>query len=205
MRQQFHRCRNLRVIALDAEDLGPGRGRGRAVLEELCEAKHLARCLGLAECDILSRREKRELLAVRVTRMREEEGGASPLGELSGERGRRLLELRQELLEERAEIVRENQALLAEATAAEGGDLRAAPSDEADFAGLGISLRGGSEELRELGAARLDAIDRGLEFMRRPGYGICARCREPVSLESLRHAPDTRLCAPCAKQAVPVA
>jgi len=42
---------NLRIIALDATDLLGGRGHGKAVLEELCEAKKLTPCVGLVECD----------------------------------------------------------------------------------------------------------------------------------------------------------
>ena len=74
MRQHFHRCPNLRVVSVAAEDLGPNRGRGSAVLDELCAARKLTRCVGLAECDELPPAQKRELLVARVTRLREETG-----------------------------------------------------------------------------------------------------------------------------------
>ena len=51
MRHQFHRCANLRVIEVRASDLSHARKGGRGVVAELCNAKQLAPCLGLVECD----------------------------------------------------------------------------------------------------------------------------------------------------------
>ena len=81
MRHHFHRCGHLRVIDLDARDLSRARKGGKQILDELCEAKHFAPCVGLAECDVLSAGQKRELLVTRATRLREEEGGVSTLAD----------------------------------------------------------------------------------------------------------------------------
>ena len=90
MRQHFHRCQNLRVVSLDARDTAGDRKGGSAILDELCEAKALARCVGLVECDVLSAGQKRELLVARVSELRERTGGASVVGDLGGERGREI-------------------------------------------------------------------------------------------------------------------
>jgi len=204
MRQHFHRCVNLRVVSADAGDVSGDRHGGSVILDELCEARKLARCVGLVECDVLTPAQKRELLGTRVTRMREEEGGATALGELGGERGRAIVELARELLEEREAIVAENRRLLAEATAAEDRRERTAvPSDEEAFAATGLSMRW-DEDLQRLQAGRLDAIDRALEDMAGPSFGVCARCERLIAIERLREAPDTRVCAACAGRSVPV-
>ena len=67
MRHHFHRCGNLRVLTLEARDLSHARRGGAQVLEELCEARRLAPCVGLVECDVLSPAQKRDLLVARVT------------------------------------------------------------------------------------------------------------------------------------------
>jgi hypothetical protein len=87
MRQHFHRCGYLRVIALDASDMSKDRSGGGPILDELCEARRLTRCVGLGECDVLSDAQKRDLLVTRVTRMREEEGGQTSLGDAPQPRG----------------------------------------------------------------------------------------------------------------------
>ena len=74
MRHHFHRCMNLRVVSVRASELHGARHGGGVVLEELCEAKSLTRCVGLADCDILTAGQKQELLVERATRIREEEG-----------------------------------------------------------------------------------------------------------------------------------
>jgi RNA polymerase-binding transcription factor DksA len=204
MRQHFHRCTNLRVVSVEAGELSGDRHGGSVILDELCDARKLARCVGLVDCDVLTPAQKRELLGTRVTRMREEEGGATALGELGGERGRAIVELARELREEREEIVAENRRLLAEATAAEDRRERtAARSDELAFAESGISLRW-DEHLQRLRASRLDSIDRALEDMAGSNYGLCARCRGLIATERLREAPDTRVCSECAGRSAPV-
>jgi len=204
MRQHFHRCTNLRVISAEAGELSGDRRGGSVILDELCEARKLARCVGLAECDVLTPAQKRDLLVTRVTRMREEEGGASALAELGAERGRAIAELADELREDREAIVAENQSLLAEAASAEDRRERvAAPSDEDAFEATGISMHW-DEEIERLRASQLDAIDRALEDMAGRNYGVCARCRGLIATERLREAPDTRVCAACAAAAAPV-
>jgi RNA polymerase-binding transcription factor DksA len=203
MRHQFHRCSHLRVLSLDASEMSGRRKGGSTVLEELCDARNLARCVGIAECDILSQAEKRELLGARVTRMRDEEGGASALAEVGGERGRELEALFRELLAEREEIVAENQQLLAEATEASEAWADAPLGDEEDVAYAGLSLRisGGPPALR---AARLDAIDRALDAAAGASYGVCARCGAFIAVDRLRRAPDTRVCGKCASESTVV-
>jgi RNA polymerase-binding transcription factor DksA len=204
VRQHFHRCTHLRIVSADADELSGDRHGGSVVLDELCDARNLARCVGLADCEVLTSTQKRELLGTRVTRMRDEEGGATALGELGGERGREIVGLARELLEQREAIVAENRSLLADAAAAEDRRERtAAPSDEADFGASGISLRW-DEEIQRLQGARLDAIDRALEAMAGRNYGVCARCGALISIERLRETPDTRVCAGCARLSAPV-
>jgi len=205
MRQHFHRCVNLRVVAVDASQLSGERRGGSAILDELCDARKLARCVGLAECDILTPAQKRDLLGTRVTRMREEEGGASPLGEIDAERRQELLELARDLIAEREQIVADNRRLLAEAAGAEDRRERTATrSEQWEFGVAAISMRW-DEDLHQLQIGRLDAIDRALEEIAGRGYGMCARCRGPIALERLRDAPDTHVCAKCAGESVPVA
>ena len=81
MRKQFHRCRSLRLVEVDASDLGHVRGSGRIVLEELCDAKQLTPCVGLEECDVLAPGQKRELLVTRATRIRSAQGPEELAGE----------------------------------------------------------------------------------------------------------------------------
>jgi RNA polymerase-binding transcription factor DksA len=205
MRHHFHRCTNLRVLSVDASELSGERHGGGVILDELCEARNLARCVGLAECDVLTDAQKRDLLATRVTRMREEEGGYTALGEVGGERGRTLLDLAREFLDDRQVILDENQRLLVEAAAAEDRRERtASPSEEAELAASGISMRW-DEGLGELQVSRLDAIDRALEAMGGRGYGVCVRCSSLIPIERLREAPDTRVCLDCARKSAPVA
>lgn len=203
MRQHFHRCGHLRVIALDASDASQARKGGSQILEELCEAKRLARCVGLADCDVLSLKQKRDLLVVRATRLREEEGGASPLADAPDPRAAELEGLRRELAEEYARIVEGNRRRRAEAGAA----LRRNPrplsgAQESDLAGAGVSALE-DQELRELRTARLDALERGIDALARGGRRACARCSRPIEIERLRATPDTAVCEPCARAAFP--
>jgi RNA polymerase-binding transcription factor DksA len=201
MRQHFHRCGYLRVIALDASDMSKDRSGGGPILDELCEARRLTRCVGLGECDVLSDAQKRDLLVTRVTRMREEEGGQTSLGDAPQPRAAELQELWEDLWEERSRIVEENRRRTAEAAAALDAKEPASPSDVAEgFPAAGISLRI-DESLRELRAARLDAIDRALEALATGDSAPCARCARPIEVERLRVAPDTRVCTACAREA----
>lgn len=205
MRQHFHRCMNLRVVTVEASEQSGDRHGGSVIVDELCDARKLARCVGLVDCDVLTPAQKRDLLGARVTRMREEEGGASALGDLGGERGQEIVELARDLLAEREEIVAENRRLLAEAAAAEDRRGRvASTSEEREFGVGAISMRW-DEHLHRLHAGRLDAIDRALDQMRGHGYGVCARCRGLIGVERLRDAPDTHVCAKCAGESVAVA
>jgi RNA polymerase-binding transcription factor DksA len=196
VRQHFHRCLNLRVVSIEGSDLSARRGRGSAILDELCAAKGLARCVGLVDCDLLTYGQKRELLVSRVTGLRERTGGDTGIEDIGGPRGREIEQLARELMEEREEIVAANERLLAEGTAAFDARPDGAPLGTPED--LGPDLAVYSPVLR---SGRLDAIDRALEAMGGSGYGVCARCRRPVDLERLRAAPDTRVCSPCAKTA----
>jgi len=203
MRHHFHRCGYLRVIDLDVRDLSHARKGGKQILDELCEARRLAPCVGLAECDVLSAGQKRDLLVARATWLREEEGGASTLADAEDPRAAELAELRQTLLEERNAIVEENRRRAAEA----GGGLRRNPrpislSEERELAGTGVSVVLDDEQ-RELRAARLDALDRALDALARGRFGDCARCGGPIAVAHLQEAPDSVVCAPCAKLALP--
>lgn len=199
MRQHFHRCPNLRIIALDATDLLGGRGHGKAVLEELCEAKKLTPCVGLVECDLLPLAQKRELLVTRATRLREAAGGATRLAGPTTERADQLLGLRCELLEERQHIVeanREIEAQIAFATDAVSSEGRL---DEPALASAAVTVRV-DEAMERLRVRRLDEIDRALEAMDRGDYGVCAACRGMIALERLRLDPNTHVCEPCARK-----
>jgi RNA polymerase-binding transcription factor DksA len=201
IRRHFHRCGHLRVIELDARDLSHARKGSSQVLEELCEAKHLAPCVGLAECDVLAPGQKRELLAARATHLREEEGGTSPLADAreGDPRTAELAELRDTLLAERNAIAQENRRRAAEA----GGALQRNPrplgrGEEGDLRSAGVSVVL-DDELRALRAARLDALDRALDALGRGRYGGCVRCGAPIEIARLQETPDTVLCAPCAR------
>ena len=204
MRQNFHRCSHLRVVLAEAEELSGSRHGGSVVLDELCDARGLARCVGLVECDLLSPAQKRELLAARVTRIRDEEGGDTALGDLGGERGSEILELARDLLAERDAIVAENRRLLAEEAAAEDQLGRTASrSEESELSVGGISVRW-DEEVQRLRASRLDAIDRALENMSGRRYGVCSRCQGLIAVSRLRSTPDSRVCEACARESAPV-
>jgi RNA polymerase-binding transcription factor DksA len=198
MRHQFHRCRHLRVIALRASDLSGERRGGRAVVEELCEAKSFTPCLGLVECDILPLSQKRELLATRATRMREEEG-ITPLSGVPRVRSALLGELRESLLSERERIVGENRAMEREiASLVEVGG-RGEVTDEEERARAGESIRL-EDAIERLTVRRLDAIDRALDEMAWGTYGLCAACEAPIDVKRLRAVPDTRVCISCARK-----
>ena len=203
MRHHFHRCGYLRVVEIDAKDLSGERKGGARILEELCEARRLAPCLGLAECDVLSPAQKRDLLVTRATRLREEEGGASSLADVPDPRSAELRALREALLEEQQEIVQENRRQRAEAGAALQRNPRViARSEEPDLDRAGASVFYDEESLA-LRGARLDAIERALEAMGREGFGRCLRCGGPIEVQRLRHAPDTLVCTACARTALP--
>lgn len=203
MRQQLHRCPNLRLVTVDARELAANRGRGHQVLDELCAAQGLGPCVGLVECEILTASQKRELLAARVTRLRDEEGRArSQLGDAPDPRGAELSELEALLRGEQRAIAEENRRLLSEAAAAADwqGEQPARASE--GFAALGISARI-DEGLRALRSSRLDAIERALDALAQGDRLVCARCRRPIEVERLRRAPDSRVCEACASTALP--
>jgi RNA polymerase-binding transcription factor DksA len=205
MRRHFHRCGYLRVLELDVADRSQARRGGSQVLEELCEAKRLARCVGLADCDVLSPAQKRDLLGARATRLREEEGGPSPLADRPDPRAAELRALRRELLDERTQIVEDNRRRGAESAGAVLRNPRpTGRSEEWELRKAGVSVFQ-DDELRELRGERLDAIDRALDAMAHGGFGDCARCRRPIEVERLRDAPDTVVCIACAGEALPAA
>jgi RNA polymerase-binding transcription factor DksA len=200
MRRHFHRCGYLRILEVDASELSRARKGGKLILEELCDAKRLAPCVGLAECDVLSAGQKRELLAARATHLREWEGGASPLADAKAgdARNAELEDLRGALLEERNAIAQENRRQAAEA----GGALQRNPrplsrAEERELGAAGLSVVF-DDELRALRAARLDALDRALDAIAHGRFGACVRCGGPIEIERLREAPDALVCAPCA-------
>jgi RNA polymerase-binding transcription factor DksA len=200
MRHHFHRCAHLRVIELDVADLSRARKGGSQIVEELCEAKGLAPCVGLVECDILAPGQKRELIAARATRLRDEEGGTASLADAPDPRAAEIGELRETLLEERNAIAQENRRAAAEAGGALLRNPRPVPrAEEGELRGLGISVAL-DEELRALRTSRLDALDRALDAIERGRYGGCARCGAPIGIERLREIPDSVLCMPCARE-----
>jgi RNA polymerase-binding transcription factor DksA len=203
MRHHFHRCGYLRVLELEASDVSHARKGGKQILEELCDAKHLAPCVGLAECDVLSAGQKRDLLTTRATHLREEEGGTSLLADAEDPRAAELAELHLTLLDERNAIAQENRRRAAEA----GGALQRNPrplshAEEREFgrADLSVVL---DDDLRALRAARLDALDRALDALAHGRFGDCVRCSGAIEVERLRQAPDTAVCAPCARVVLP--
>lgn len=202
MRRHFHRCPNLRVITLDVTDLPRGRGQGKAVLEELCEAKKLTPCVGLVECDLLPLRQKRELLVARATRLRKEEGGSTRLAGPTPERAEQLVGLRYELLEERRQIVEANREIEAQITFATDTMSPEGRLEEPALAGAGLTVRV-DEALERLRVRRLDDLDRALEAMDGADYGICATCRGTIALDRLSLHPSAHVCEPCARKGLP--
>lgn len=199
MRHHFHRCPNLRVLTADASDLNGGRRHGSVALDELCEAKHLEPCVGLAECDVLATSQKRTLLVVRATRLRTEEGGPTALS--GGVHGAEsfLAGLQHELLAERARIVADNRRIDAEVAALfdVGRDGNADPADRGDAS---AQLRF-DDALERLSVRRLDAIDRALDAMVRGAFGICSDCGSRIERDRLRALPDASRCIACARVA----
>jgi DnaK suppressor protein len=195
MRQQFHRCRSLRLVEVEASDLPHGRGAGRIVLDELCEAKQLAPCLGLEECDVLTPGQKRDLLLTRATRIRDEAGPR----ELAGEpdpRSARLEGLKRDLLRDRDAIVAANNELEDEIR-----DMLASAGDR-ERPGFEAQLRF-REALDRLMVRRLDAIDAALDALRAGAYGRCEACGSDIEVDRLRGALGTRVCGRCARAAGP--
>lgn len=198
MRRHFHRCGYLRVLELDVSELSGSRKGGRQILEELCDAKRLAPCLGLADCDVLSAAQKRELLAARATWLRRKEGGRSSLADTPDPRAAELEALRRDLLDERNAIAQENRRRAAEAAGALLRNPRPlSATEEHELRAAGVSVVD-DDDLRALRTGRLDAIDRALDALARGRFGDCARCGEPIETSRLREAPDTRVCQLCA-------
>lgn len=193
MRQQFHRCRSLRFVEVDASELLHRRGAGRIVIEELCEAKHLAPCVGLEDCDVLTPGQKRDLLVTRATRIRDEAGPR----ELAGERSPRAVELeglKRDLLRDRDAIVAANNELEDEMRQMLGsGEDREQPGFEAQ-----LRFR---EALDRLMVRRLDALDAALDALRAGEYGRCGACGSDIEVDRLRAALGTRVCGRCAQAA----
>ena len=200
MRRHFHRCMHLRVISVPASELHGARHGGGVILEELCDAKRLTPCVGLAECDILTAGQKQELLVERATRIRQQEGRPVELSGVRRERARELRQLREGLVAERDRIVEENLRSEAEVGAAEDRESMAAPGDAAELESAGLSVRF-DPAWSELRVERLDEIDRAIEAMEDPVYGTCGLCGGEVESERLRLHPETRVCTSCAREA----
>ena len=200
MRHHFHRCMHLRVISVPASELHGARRGGGVILEELCEARRLTPCVGLAECDILTAGQKQELLVERATRIRQKEGRPVELSGVPRARAAELRQLRESLVAERDRIVEENLRSEAEVGGAQDRESRAAPGEEAELEAAGLSLRL-EPAWSELRVERLDEIDRALEAMRDPIYGSCALCGGDIESERLRGYPETRVCTSCAREA----
>jgi RNA polymerase-binding transcription factor DksA len=200
MRRHFHRCANLRVISVPAQELHGARRGGGVILEELCEAKQLTPCVGLVECDVLTTGQKQDLLAERATRIRQEEGRPTELSGVSRERAREIEALGEEFARERDALVEENLRREAEITASEDRELvaRKGEAGELGQAGLALELAPAWSELR---IERLDQLDRALGAMQDRTYGTCALCGGEIAIERLRLYPETRVCAPCAREA----
>jgi len=203
MRHHFHRCNHLRLLAIEAADLAGDRKGGSQILEELCQARNLSRCVGLAECDVLSPAQKRDLFVARATRLREEEGGVSQLADAPDPRAAELRSLRGDFLEEYEEIVEENRRAHAEAAAAlqrNPRPLSRGAQGELAAAGVSVFL---DDELRAWRTGRLDALERAIEAMTGKDYGECRLCCGAIDLERLRETPDTVVCAACSREALP--
>lgn len=196
MRHHFHRCGHLRVVGVDISDLSGARKGGSQILEELCEARGLARCVGLAECDVLSAAQKRDLLAARATRLREEEGGSSPLADLPDPRAAEFQAFQRDLRDERERIAEPNRRRVLEATAALKRNPRPlGAAEQSELAAAGISIFD-DQDLRELRSARLDAIDRhGTGSLRRL-RGLPSADRNGPASDRARHRRARRALEP---------
>jgi RNA polymerase-binding transcription factor DksA len=203
MRRHFHRCMNLRVISVPTSELHGARRGGSVILEELCDAKGLTPCVGLAECDVLTTGQKQDLLVERATRIREKEGRPTPLSGVRRERAEELRPLREHLLAERDRIVEENLRCEAELGSGEDREVFANPGEEAELVEASLSVRLDAD-LQELRVERLDQIDRALEAMEDPSYGTCGLCAGEIEVGRLRLAAETRVCATCAGEARPL-
>lgn len=200
MRHHFHRCGSLRIVSIPASELHGARRGGSVVVEELCDARKLTPCVGLAECELLSAGQKQELLVDRATRIRDREGRPTALSGVSKERAAELEPLRRALGNEREAIVEENLRLAAEIGGAEDRELEAEPARDADLTAAGLSIRSDSASSL-LRTERLDAIDRALAAMEDPAYGTCGLCGGAIAVERLRLDPGTRVCMRCAEEA----
>jgi RNA polymerase-binding transcription factor DksA len=200
VRHHFHRCSHLRVVSADASDLRGGQRGGGIILEELCDAKNWTPCVGLVECDVLPLVQRRHLLTARATQMRDREGGPGDLSGVPRELSARTDELRCRLVEERQRIVSENERIRAELAQALDLHGSSGAPDEYELLREGISLRL-DYELDRLRVQRLDAIDRALDAMASPTYGVCALCRAPIAVQRLRDYPETSVCSGCAREA----
>jgi RNA polymerase-binding transcription factor len=200
MRHHFHRCTNLRVVSIPAAEIhGARRGAG-IVVEELCEAKRLTPCVGLAECDILTAGQKQELLVERATRIREQKGRPTELSGVSKERAEEIDRLRQELVRDWDAIVEENIRLEAEIAGAEDRELLAGADQAGDLEAAGLSLQR-DPAWSALRIERLDELDRALAAMEDRAYGTCALCGGEIPIERLRLYAETRVCTTCAQEA----
>ncbi len=203
MKHHFHRCAHLRVLEVDASGFSRNRKGGAQILEELCDAKRLARCVGLVECDVLPLTQKRELLSARAGRLRDEEAGGSQLAGAPDARAAELHELSLEFEAEYREIVEQNRERKIDAAGAVARNPRPLPPQQdwsLAVAGLSVFL---DDELRELRTARLDLLERALAAIGRGRYGSCARCKGFIDIERLRETPDTVVCGACEREVWP--
>lgn len=55
-------------------------------------------------------------------------------------------------------------------------------------------------QLLEMGATRLEEIDRALERLDNDTYGYCLECERPIGLERLKALPFAELCIDCKRK-----
>jgi len=73
----------------------------------------------------------------------------------------------------------------------------------------GASLEKAADEVEEYEArlsieyaleVRLENIDLALEKIKKGKYGICEKCKKPISLQRLRISPEARTCLKCQRR-----
>jgi len=63
-----------------------------------------------------------------------------------------------------------------------------------------ISSRGVSEASLNSARAKLAKLEKALEKVDQPGFGICIRCDNPIPHGRIMALPENALCVPCAEK-----
>ena len=63
-----------------------------------------------------------------------------------------------------------------------------------------ISSRGVSEASLNSAREKLGKLERALEKIDQPGFGICIRCEKQIPLGRIMALPENALCVPCAEK-----